>query len=58
MTTDPSLNAVVQRELAQYAHSGNPTQQALLDLYRKGLVRIGGVRDGQIVWRATTEADA
>ncbi len=59
MTTDPSThNPVVQLELSEYERSDNPVHQALLDLYRQGHIRIGGVRDGQIVWQAIPGAAA
>ncbi len=59
MTTDPSaLNPAAQLELSQYERSGNSVHLALLDLYRQGQLRIGGMRDGQIVWQINPEAVA
>ena len=44
-----------QLELERYEQSGNPVQQALLELYRLGEIRIDGFRNGQIVWQLNEE---
>ena len=44
-----------QLELERYEQSGNPVQQALLELYRLGEIRIDGFRNGQIVWQLDEE---
>jgi hypothetical protein len=59
MTNDPSvLNHAAQLELSQYERSYNPVHLALLDLYRQGQLRIGGMREGQIVLQVNPEAVA
>ena len=50
------LVARLAAELAEYERSDNPVQHALLELYRSGDIYPDGIRDGQIVWQATTEA--
>jgi hypothetical protein len=50
------LVARLGAELAEYEHSDNPMQHALLELYHSGDIYPDGIRDGQIVWQATTEA--
>ena len=40
-----------QLELERYKRSDNPVQHALLELWRTGEIRIGGFRNGQIVWQ-------
>ena len=50
------LVARLAAELAEYERSDNPVQHALLELYHSGVIYPDGIRDGQIVWQATTEA--
>ena len=45
-----------QLELERYEQSGNPVQEALLNLYRLGEIRMDGFRNGQIVWQLNKEA--
>ncbi|MFM1900241.1 MAG: hypothetical protein RLZZ216_817 [Cyanobacteriota bacterium] len=50
------LVARLAGELTEYESSDNPVQHALLELYRSGDIYPDGIRDGQIVWHAITEA--
>ena len=55
-STRERVAAVAQQlELDRYERSDNPIQQALLELYRTGEIRMGGFRDGQIVWQVNEE---
>ncbi len=37
-------------ELSRYERSSDPVMKALLDLYRYGLIHMGGFHNGQIIW--------
>ena len=55
-STRERVAAVAQQlELDRYKRSDNPVKHALLELHDLGEIRMGGLRNGRIVWQLNEE---